>query len=75
MACFFLIIFREQPDGQIPSLALIAYQTLDIYGCIETVSGLAKFPFRFLKWLTDEQVASTTMFCKSAKISVMGFSA
>ena len=23
------------------------------------MSGLAKFPFRFLKWLKDEQVAST----------------
>jgi hypothetical protein len=31
------------------------------------MSGLAKFPFRFLKWLRDEQVASATMFVKVLK--------
>ncbi|MGE5377321.1 MAG: hypothetical protein ACM3XO_19870 [Bacteroidota bacterium] len=42
---------------------------------METVSGLARFPFRFLKWLTDEQIASTTMLRKSAKMPASGFSA
>ncbi len=44
------IIAWEQHDGQIPSLASRAHQTL---------GGLVKFPFGFLKELTDESSSRT----------------